>query len=180
MGGDEARLVDRLRLNDSDAMAVLYDRYGRLAFGLAQRIVGEAEAEDVVQEAFLTLWRNADRFDSERGSLRTFLLTIVHRRAIDVVRRRTSRPEQTMELWELLPAEGGHAPDELAALADDRRRIRAALSDLPEAQKEAVELTYFGGLTVAEMAERANIPLGTAKSRLRLALERLRQTIRER
>ena len=175
--GDDAELLERLRWNDRDALSQLYDTYGRLAFGLAYRIVGEPrEAEDVVQESFLALWRQASRLDAGRGSVRSFLLTIVHRRAVDVLRRRSSRPERALDELEPLPATA-HDPLELASLAEERAWVQRALGELPADQRQAVELTYFGGLTIAEMAEQEGIPLGTAKSRLRLALDRMRKTL---
>jgi RNA polymerase sigma factor (sigma-70 family) len=174
---EDAALLERLRSNDREAMSELYDACGRQAFGLAYRIVGEAaEAEDVVQEAFLTLWRQAARLDAARGSVRSLLLTIVHRRAVDAVRLRAGRPERGLEAIERVLA----APDdpfESASLAEERSRVRRALDELPPDQREAIEQTYFGGLTVAELAGRAGVPLGTAKSRLRLALQRMRKSL---
>ena len=174
---DDVGLLERLRWNDRDALATLYDTYGRLAFGLAYRIVGEPrEAEDVVQESFLALWRQANRLDATRGSVRSFLLTIVHRRAVDVLRRRSGRPERALEGLEPLAATT-QDPLELASMAEERALVQRALGELPADQRQAIELTYFGGLTIAEMAEQEGIPLGTAKSRLRLALERMRKTL---
>jgi RNA polymerase sigma-70 factor (ECF subfamily) len=176
---DDAELLERLRRNDRDALAALYDAYGRLAFGLAYRVLGDAgEAEDIVQESFLMLWRQSDRLDAGRGSVRALLLTIVHRRAIDALRRRVGRSERIVEAFDPIPSA---APDpmEFASRAEERARIRGALAELPLDQRQAIELTYFGGLTVAEMAEQQEIPLGTAKSRLRLALGRMRKTLGE-
>jgi RNA polymerase sigma-70 factor (ECF subfamily) len=174
---EDARLLERLRRNDRDALAAMYDAYGRIAYGLAYRVLGEAgDAEDVVQESFLSLWRQADRLDPKRGSVRSLLLTIVHRRSIDVLRRRSGRPERALDETQPIAAAAGD-PVEYASQAEERERIRLALAELPAEQRSAIELTYFGGLTIAEMAERQDIPLGTAKSRLRLALERLRKTL---
>ena len=174
---EDAELLDRLRRNDRDALAALYDRYGRLAYGLAYRTVGETgEAEDVVQESFLTFWRQAGRLDPARGSVRSLLLTIVHRRAIDLLRRRSGRREQMAAALEPLMS-AVPDPIEFASQTEERERVRRALAALPADQRQAVELTYFRGLTVAEMAEQERIPLGTAKSRLRLALERMRKTL---
>jgi RNA polymerase sigma-70 factor (ECF subfamily) len=169
-------LLERLRRGDRDAFAALYDTYGRLAFGLAYRIVGRAgEAEEVVQEAFLTLWRASGRLDAQRGSVRAFLLTIVHRRAIDVLRRKTG-PEHALDDAALLPS-GSPDPVEFAAQSEDRELVQSAMRELPAEQRQAIELAYFRGLTVAEMAHEEGIPLGTAKSRLRLALDRMRKTV---
>ena len=177
MGDDDPRLLERLRRNDRDAIAATYDAYGRLAFGLAYRIVGEAaEAEDVVQEAFVSLWRQADKLDSSRGSLRSLLLTIVHRRAVDAVRRRAGRPAVLLDSLEPLPS-AAPGPLEVSSTAEEQRLVQGALAELPVDQRKAIELTYFGGLTIAEMAEQENVPLGTAKSRLRLGLDRMRKAL---
>lgn len=176
---DDERLLERLRRNERDAMGALYDRYGRLAFSVAYRIVGEpGEAEDVVQESFLGLWRQAATLDPERGSVRSLLLTIVHRRAIDALRRRSGRPERALDDAAPLPS-ATPDPIEFASLAEERQRVQRAMQSLPEEQRQAVELTYFRGLTIGEMAEEQQIPLGTAKSRLRLALDRMRKSLVE-
>jgi RNA polymerase sigma-70 factor, ECF subfamily len=175
---EDAKLIERLRDNDQEALAMLYDRYGRLAYGLAYRVLsGSPDAEDVVQEAFLTIWRQAHRFDSERGSARSYLMTIVHRRAIDVLRRKSGKPELVLESTEFIPS-SGRGPEEFASMSEERGRVRAALDELPGDQRRAVDYTYFQGMTIAEMAEREKIPLGTAKSRVRLALERMRRSMR--
>jgi RNA polymerase sigma-70 factor (ECF subfamily) len=174
---EDARLLERLRANERDAMAEMFDAYGRVAYGLAYRVLGQpGDAEDVVQESFLSLWRQANRLDAKRGSVRSLLLTIVHRRSIDILRRRAGRPERALDDTQAFPSP---LPDpvEFASHAEDRSRIQQALQELSEEQRTAVELTYFGGLTIAEMAEREHIPLGTAKSRLRLALEKMRRTL---
>ncbi len=177
MEGDDAGLVERLRRNDGEALAMLYDKYRRLAYGLACRIVGDGpEAEDVVQEGFLSFWRQADRFDPSRGTARSYLMTIVHRRAIDALRRRSGRVEQNVDAIEL-PALNTPDPADFASASEERDRLRSALRALPGDQQRAIELAYFGGLTIAEMAEREGIPLGTAKSRLRLGLERMRKAL---
>jgi RNA polymerase sigma-70 factor (ECF subfamily) len=179
MDRDDERLMERLRRNERDAMAALYDQYGRLAYSVAYRVVGESgEAEDVVQESFLALWRQAGKLDAERGSVRSFLLTIVHRRAIDVLRRRSGRPERPLDDAAPIPA-ATPDPIEFASLAEERALLERAMRTLPDEQRQAVELTYFKGLTIVEMAERQQIPLGTAKSRLRLALDRMRKTLVE-
>ena len=176
-GDGDVALLERLRSNDRDALALLYDAYGRPAFGLAYRVVDDPkEAEDVVQEAFLTLWRQAKRLDARRGSVRSLLMTIVHRRAIDVVRRRSGRREVAFEEAAMVPA-GTPDPIEFASLAEEQETVRRALQELPPDQRQAIDLTYFRGLTIGEMAEQEHIPLGTAKSRLRLALERMRKTM---
>ncbi len=179
MDEDDERLLERLRRNERDAMAALYDQYGRLAYSVAYRVVGESgEAEDVVQESFLALWRQAGKLDAERGSVRSFLLTIVHRRAIDVLRRRSGRPERGLDEAAPLTA-ATPDPIEYASHAEERELVARAMRTLPEEQRQAIELTYFCGLTIVEMADQQQIPLGTAKSRLRLALDRMRKTLVE-
>jgi RNA polymerase sigma-70 factor (ECF subfamily) len=172
--GDEALM---LALPDCvEAMDVLYERHSRVALGLATRMLGECEAaEDVVQEAFLALWRRAGSFDVARGSVRTWLLAIVHHRAIDRLRGRPpaaplpddlgADPSPTGDVW-------GQAAQQL-----DRQAIRGALAQLPSGQQQAIELAYFSDLTQAQIAGSLGLPLGTVKSRLRLGLTRLRSLL---
>ena len=170
--------MDRLARGDLGALDRLYEQYGAMAFSIAYRITGDrAAAEDVVQEAFLGAWRNAARYVDARGSVRTWLLSIVHHRAIDAIRRR--RP--TVEL----PDAEAALPDTLTlpdAWADvelrlDRDSVRGALRSISDVQREAIELAYFGGLTQTEIAERTGVPLGTVKGRLRLGLRGLRAAL---
>jgi RNA polymerase sigma-70 factor (ECF subfamily) len=174
---EELRLLQRLRARDRAAFAELFDAQGKAAFGVAYRMLHDArEAEDAVQEAFVSLWRQAQSIDPARGNVRSLLLTIVHRRAIDTLRRRAGRPVTALDDADQVRSV---APDPLeqASEAEERARVRAAMEGLPADQREAIELTYFGGLTVTEMAERQRVPVGTAKSRLRLGLERMRRTL---
>lgn len=172
---DEA-LVALVARSDDGALAALYDRFGRVAYGLALRIVRDrALAEDAVQEAFLTVWRNADRFMPERAKASTWILTFVHRRAVDLVRREERR--RTEPLPET-PLEGvAPATDEEAWLRLRRERVQEALGMLPDQQREAIELAYFGGFTQSELAERLGEPLGTIKSRMFTGLARLRELL---
>jgi RNA polymerase sigma-70 factor (ECF subfamily) len=167
--------MERLANGDLGALERLYEHYGAMSYSIAYRITGDSTAaEDVVQEAFLGAWRNAARYADGRGTVRTWLLSIVHHRAIDAIRRR--RP--TTELPE---AETGFPPSltmpdtwtEVAA-GLDRASIHAALARIPDVQREAIELAYFNGLTQTEIAERTGVPLGTVKGRLRLGLDGLR------
>jgi RNA polymerase sigma-70 factor (ECF subfamily) len=136
------------------------------------------EAEDIVQDSFLTLWRKAHELDPGRGTVRALLMTIVHRRSLDVLRRRGRRREIDLTVAEHFESDAP-GPAEEAATSQRRAAIVLALNDLPVDQRVAVEATYFGGLTINEFAKKASIPLGTAKSRLRLALERLRRLLPE-
>jgi RNA polymerase sigma-70 factor (ECF subfamily) len=173
----DRRLIDRLAAGELDALQELYERHKTMVFSIAYRITGEgAAAEDAVQDAFLGAWRNAGRYDPARATVRTWLLTIIHRRAIDVVRRR--RPDSTLEINEEV-VESLTLPDVWEAVAQglDRATVVAALAAIPPAQREAIELAYFAGLTQTEIAERTNVPLGTVKSRLRLGLVGLRRAL---
>ncbi len=162
---------------EEDALAALYDRFGRTAYGLALRVVRDAElAEDVVQEAFLSLWRTAGRFVPERARAGTWLLTLVHRRAVDLVRREERRRAEPIES---APEAADAAAEEAPWLRLERERVQAALASLPDAQREAIELAYYGGFTQAELADRLGQPLGTIKSRMFAGLARLGELLRD-
>lgn len=171
---DEA-LLTRVAQRDLDALDLLYERHGRSAFAVAYGIVRTAEAaEDVVQDAFLTAWRRAETYVPSRGSARTWLLSITRHRAIDVLRARASRPSGvSLDVAGALAAQDGD-PSAEALRRIEATSVRAALDILPNAQRQVVELAFFSGLTYPEIAERIGLPLGTVKSRIRLALERLR------
>jgi RNA polymerase sigma-70 factor (ECF subfamily) len=178
---DLARLSDEALLSlvaaaDEDALAALYDRFGRVAYGLARRILrDDVLAQDAVQEAFLGIWRNADRFLAERAKASTWILTLVHRRAVDLVRREESRRGEPLERAPE-PAASSTTEDE-ASLGFRRRLVQEALSQLPPEQREALALGYYGGLTQSELAERLGQPLGTIKSRMFTGLTRLRDLL---
>jgi RNA polymerase sigma factor (sigma-70 family) len=174
---DEA-LVALVARSDEDALAALYDRFGRVAYGLALRVVRDRTlAEDAVQEAFLTVWRNADRFMPERAKASTWILTFAHRRAVDLVRREERR--RTEPLSQTPVEDTAPPPDEEAWLRLRRERVQKALRMLPDQQREALELAYFGGFTQSELAERLGEPLGTIKSRMFTGLARLRELLEE-
>jgi len=167
-----------LRARDPRALEALYDQLGRRAFGLAYRILGNGQsAEDAVQEAFITLWNQADRIDSNRGQVGSLLMTIVHRRSIDILRgqRGMSARIHPLEPGTLDPIAG----DVFDAVANSMTydAVRLALGALAPEQREVIELAYFGGLTQVEIAEKTAVPVGTVKSRLRLALTRLRKEL---
>src|SRR5437763_7218497 len=173
---DEAVLALIARADDH-ALAELYRRFGRLAYGLAFRILrDDALAQDAVQEAFLGAWRAASRFTAERAKPSTWLLTLVHRRAVDLVRREERR--RTEPLQPDTEPVGTEATDE-AEVATQRQTIRQALRQLPAEQREAIELAYYGGYTQSELDERIDQPLGTIKSRMFTGLARLRETLGE-
>lgn len=176
---DDALLLRSLQAGDQSALAALYDRYSGIAYGLALRITGDATAaEDVVQEAFVSVWKQAPRFDASRGQVRSWLLTIVHHRAVDVVRRRSSRPERALPDDASQIADHDAPPAVAAEMAMDARAVREAVRQIPEDQRRTVEMAYFEGLTHVEIAERMGVPLGTVKSRLRIALEKMREYLR--
>jgi RNA polymerase sigma-70 factor (ECF subfamily) len=173
---DEA-LVALAARSEEIALAELYDRFGRLAYGLALRVLrDEALAEDAVQEAFLDVWRSAARFVAERAPARAWILTLVHRRAVDLVRREQRRRADPLEA---AAEPAGAATDEEAWLRFERERVQAALKELPDQQREALELAYYGGFTQSELADRLGEPLGTIKSRMFNGLSRLRDVLGE-
>jgi RNA polymerase sigma-70 factor, ECF subfamily len=168
-------LAAGLAAGDVDALGLVYDRYGTLAYTVAMRVLGDhGRAEDVVQDCFLRLWRSADQFDASRGSLRTWLLTSVRNRAIDYVRGRGAHERQEREIPLDAQAGGpGSDPWQEVALSLEQDMVREAVTSLPAEQRQAVELAYYGGYTQSEIAEMARVPLGTVKGRTRLALEKL-------
>ncbi|MBA3347533.1 MAG: sigma-70 family RNA polymerase sigma factor [Actinobacteria bacterium] len=174
---DEA-LVALVARADEAALAELYDRIGGVAYRLAYRILrDESLAEDAVQEAFLVLWRTAAAsFVAERAKASTWLLTLVHRRAVDLVRREERRRTEPLESA-AEPVDESAESDAWAGL--ERERIQNALSRLPDQQREAIELAYYGGFTQSELAERLGQPLGTIKSRMFSGLARLRELLDE-
>ena len=171
-------VLERIARGELGALDDLYERYKTMSYSIAYRITNDATlAEDVVQEAFLGAWRNAARYIEGRGSVKTWLLSIVHHRAIDAVRRRRA----TVELPERdeAPPQALRLPDvwsEVSATLD-ADEVRAALGALTDVQREAIELAYFGGLTQVEIAEKTGAPLGTVKSRMRLGLLAMRKVL---
>jgi RNA polymerase sigma-70 factor, ECF subfamily len=175
LSGDDA-LMAALAERDLAALGDLYDRYGRLAYALAYRILGESEAaEDVVQDAFISAWRGAASYRRERGNPRGWLLSIVHHRAVDVLRRKTTFRPAPLEMAEQRPAE-----EDTAAMAErnvQQQTVRRALQTLPDAQRRTIELAYFGGYTHVELAELMGVPLGTVKGRMRIGLQKMRRAL---
>lgn len=177
---DEA-LVALVARGDEPALAELYDRVGRVAYGLALRVVrDERLAEDAVQEGFLAVWRTAAAFRAERAKASTWILTLVHRRAVDLVRREERRRAEPLpDEISTSPAQAEDPTDEAAWLRYERERVQAALSQLPDTQREAIELAYYGGYSQSELADRLGVPLGTIKSRMFSGLARLRELLDE-
>jgi RNA polymerase sigma factor (sigma-70 family) len=171
---DEA-LVALVARSDESALAELYDRIGGTAYGLAYRVLrDEALAEDAVQEAFLGLWRGAGSFVPERAKASTWILTLVHRRAVDLVRREQRRRTEPIEG---IPEPTVGSAEEAAWLRLDREHVQGALARLPDQQREAIELAYYGGYSQSELAERLGQPIGTIKSRMFAGLSRLRELL---
>jgi RNA polymerase sigma factor (sigma-70 family) len=168
-------LLARVAGGEEAALGELYDRFGRVAYGLALRVLrDERLAEDAVQEAFLAIWRQAASYRPDRAKAQTWVLTLVHRRAVDLVRREERRRTDVLEP-ELEPAGGSAA--EAAESRDRRVAVQRALAQLPEEQRRPIELAYYGGLTQSELAERLGEPLGTIKSRTFAGLTRLRELL---
>lgn len=170
-------LLGRCRDGDETALAELYERHGRIAYGLALRILRDPGlAEDAVQEGFLAVWRTAGAFAPERAKPSTWILTLVHRLAVDLVRREERRRAEPLDEV----AEGcGPETDDQAWLGVEHGLVQRALSMLPDDQREALELAYYGGFTQSELAERLGVPLGTIKSRTVAGLTRLRDLLEE-
>jgi RNA polymerase sigma-70 factor (ECF subfamily) len=176
-------LAHRLRSGDRSAFDDLYRRYARPAFGLALRITGqEPLAEDVVHDAFMALWRAPEAYDPARGPFRTFFLSLVHHRAVDVVRREERLRRRTERAMNLEDDEGEDEAEgvvEDAWLAVRRKEVRRAIETLSPDQRKVVEMAYFGGFTQARIAENLGIPLGTVKTRTLAAMRKLRHVLHE-
>lgn len=169
-------LIAALAGRDLSALATLYDRYGRMAYALAYRILGEPEAaEDVVHDGFISAWRGAASYRTERGNVRGWLLSIVHHRAVDVLRRKTTFRPAPLEAAEHRAADDDTAEE--ATRNVEHASVRAALEALPQAQRRTIELAYFGGYTHVELAELMGVPLGTVKGRMRIGLQKLRRAL---
>jgi RNA polymerase sigma factor (sigma-70 family) len=174
----EEALVALVARGDQSALATLYDRVGRTAFGLAFRVLRDDRlAEDAVQEAFLTVWRTAAAFSAERAKATTWILTLVHRRAVDLVRREQRRRAEPLDDTDGSDDASSPSAEDAAWLNFERERVQGALRQLPDTQREAIELAYYGGFTQSELAERLGEPLGTIKSRMFAGLARLRELL---
>lgn len=172
-------LVRRVAGGDDEAFRGLFRRYSPSAMALARRVVGQQFlAEEIVQEAFLALWRNPDGYDEERGSVKAWLMGMVHHRAVDLVRREESHRRRAEETppdgTVVVPEDPAQQVVEEVGLPEERKAVRAALEDLPSEQRAIIELMYFDGLSQTRIAEQLSLPLGTVKSRTLLGMRKLR------
>lgn len=178
----DEELMPLIGERDPEAFEVFYDRHGGVAYSLAYRIVGEkAAAEDVTQEAFISIWRSGARFDRARGSVRSWMLSIVRNRAIDALRSRAGKaPKLAFDddaVLEQRPSE--ELTDDEAMRRETAGEIRGALGELPGEQSKVIELAYFGGFSQSEISRMLGVPLGTVKGRMRLGLEKIRGELAE-
>jgi RNA polymerase sigma-70 factor (ECF subfamily) len=177
--GADARLAERIRAGHAEALGELYDAYASTALATALRVLGDREeAEDVVHDAFVAVWRKIDRFDADRGSLRAWLMTVVRNRAIDRIRARRPKMDLDDADERSLLRTGPNPTWEDTLRNTSAVEVRAAMAELPDEQRRAVELAYFEGYTYREVAERTGVAPGTASGRLRLALGKLRDGLR--
>jgi RNA polymerase sigma-70 factor, ECF subfamily len=175
----DEELMTLVRRGDPAAFEVVYERHGTAAYSLAYRMTGSRpQAEDVVQEAFLAVWRSGARYDAARGSVRTWLLGIVRNRAIDAMRRGRVRDFPRVEDEAAAErVDSGERTDTEAARHEEADAVRAAIRMLPREQSQVIELAYFGGFTHTEIAEMIKAPVGTVKGRMRLGLKKLRDEL---
>jgi RNA polymerase sigma-70 factor (ECF subfamily) len=174
---DEA-LVALTARGDERALGELYDRVGQVAYAIALRVLRDQRlAEDAVQEGFLAAWRSAGSYRPDRARAASWIVTLVHRRAVDIVRREQRRRTDVLDEAQWAETPGGAAVDEAAWLGYERDRVHAALGALPDVQREALELAYYQGYSQSELAERLGVPLGTIKSRMFAGLARLRELL---
>jgi RNA polymerase sigma-70 factor (ECF subfamily) len=177
----DEEVMQLVQQGDPQAFELLYDRHGGAAFSLAYRMVGNrVNAEDISQEAFLSIWRSRLRYQSDRGSVRTWVLGVVHHRAIDALRRNVVHDRRRVGVEGLEERqEANELTDVEAARREEARNVRTALDALPEEQCRVIELAYFGGFSHSQIADMLEMPIGTVKGRMRLGLEKLRTQLSE-
>jgi RNA polymerase sigma-70 factor (ECF subfamily) len=180
---EDAALIALVAQRDEAALAALYDRYSRLIFSVALRVVGQRQlAEEITLDTFQNVWQAAATFRQERGRFATWLMSVARHRAIDELRRLGVRPEgNSIELNQAVSENLSRADsiEDIVSLDQRRDAVRQALAELPEPQRLALELAYFAGLTQQEIAERLNAPLGTIKTRMRMGMQKLRRALDE-
>ena len=177
----DRELIRSVAAGSGDAVAALYDRYGATVYGLALRVLGQPDlAEEVVQDVFAQIWREAARYDLTRGTVAAWTVMLTRARAIDRLRARRARPDQSSAVSDAaadpLPS-AERSPESATITAEDARVVRSALASLPEQLRSLIELAYYEGLTHSEIAERTGIPLGTVKTRIRNAMGTLRSAL---
>ena len=174
-------LLERLRGGDEDAFRGLFGRYAPSAKALALRVVRQAHlAEEIVQEAFMAVWRNPEGYDATRGSVKSWLMGMVHHRAVDLVRREEAyRRRAEDSVYEAREEQADHADEvvQQLGLPEERRIVRAALDELPDEQRQVLRMMYFDGLTQSQIADATGLPLGTVKSRTLLGMRRMRTAL---
>lgn len=175
---EDTALINLIAQRNEAALGELYDRYHRLVYSIAINVAGRPEdAEEITLDIFARVWEKADTYQSERAKVTTWLTRMARNRAIDVLRREGVRPMKHSISWAQVspvPAADSDRPEQAAQLAMEKERVRAAIASLPEAQQEALALAYFSGYSHSEIAHELDIPLGTAKARIRLGMQKLR------
>ena len=178
-GMSDEDLMDRASSGDTRAFASVFDRHSAVAYSLAYRMCGrKAMAEDIVQDAFLSLWRSSARYDRGRGTVRSWVLSAVHNRAIDMFRHEQAKSSRSVSddgIAERL--EGPDRTDQEVERRDEAHQVRQALSGLPAEQRRVIELAYFGGFSQTEIGEMLSLPIGTVKGRMRLGMAKLRVSL---
>jgi RNA polymerase sigma-70 factor (ECF subfamily) len=180
---DDSTLIRLVAHTKAEALSELYDRYSRLVFSLALAVIKDhALAEEITQDVFLRVWENAKTYKADQAKVSVWLTRITRNRAIDVLRQRSAHPEEHTADWaKVIPSEmhNTNTPQKAVELTSQKERIRAAIAQLPEDQKQALQLAYFQGYTHQEIAKLLNTPLGTVKTRIRLAMLKLRDVLQE-
>jgi len=180
---DDEQLIDLVARANESALSELYDRYHRLVFSIALHVAGRPEeAEEVTLDVFVLLWQKAHTYRPEKAKVYTWLTTLARNKAIDLVRRENVRPLKNSLSWAEVSSEPptkSQSPERAAEMAARKRRVRAAIGQLSEAQREAIALAYFGGLSHSEIARELELPLGTVKGRIRLGMQKLRALLSE-
>jgi RNA polymerase sigma factor (sigma-70 family) len=183
VGTPDEALLQRLGAGDERAFRELFARYAAVAHALAFRLVRQAQvAEEIVQEAFLAVWRTPERYDPARGSVRSWLMGTVHHRAVDAVRREQAQRRRADQAAALVPSLADDPTDDVVSAIDlprERRLVQKALAGLPDEQRDVIHRMYFDGMSQSQIAERTGLPLGTVKSRTLLAMRRLRTNLGE-
>ncbi len=178
---DDASLIRLIARRNSEALGALYDRYGRLVYGFALNVVGSSETtEEIVQDVFTRVWERASTYDGELAKVSTWLISITRNRAIDELRRGRARSEQLNVAWAEaieISDPGQPSPEETASVHLQEKTVREAIATLPAEQRQALALAYFKGYSHSEIAEALNLPVGTVKTRIRLAMQKLRQVL---